>query len=410
MALLATNRSYRFLFSTSAGSNLGDGISAPAFPWLASLITRDSVLISPVASATRLPWFLFSLPAGIITDRYDRRVLIVRADLFRFLSTGGVIALIFAALELPITGDPLIYILALSGLAILLGTAEVIRDNAAQTVLPSIVAKAKLESANGQMWSIEHIMGSFVGPPLAGVLIALAVSVPFAVEAVTCALAAWLVSMIALPARPHRPKRKIWPEVVEDWTWIRNRRVVLRLAVMLGLINAFSIMIFTVLMLFSQDILGLGPVEHGVVLTAGAANGMVRELAGPRIVVALSIQRSIFAAMLMFPVPFIMIALTSNAYVVAVALFLEMIGALLYNIGTVYYRQRLVPDDLLGRVNSIYCFFGWGMMPFRALTVGLLVSWAEPDLGREAALRLPFIDGAVGMGAMFAYGLAKLRL
>jgi len=374
MALLATNRSYRFLFSATAVSNLGDGISALAFPWLASLITRDPVLISLVAFATRLPWFLFSLPAGILTDRYDRRVLMVRADLFRFLLTGGVIALIFATPEL------------------------------------SIVAKADLESANGQMWSIEHIMGSFVGPPLAGVLIALAVPVPFAVDAVTGLLAAWLVWMIALPARPHRPKRKIWPEVVEGWTWIKNHRVVLRLAVMLGLINAFSIMTFTVLVLFSQDILGLGPVEHGILLTAGAAGGVVGGLVGPRIVAALGIQRSIFAAMLLFPVPFIMIALTSNAYVVAVALFLEMIGALLWNIVTVSYRQRLIPDDLLGRVNSIYRFFGWGMMPFGALAAGLLVSWAEPDLGREAALRLPFVAGAVGMGAMFAYGLAKLRL
>ena len=410
MALLTTNRSYQFLFSASAVSNLGDGISALAFPWLATLLTRDPALIAWVAFAQRLPWFLFSLPAGVITDRFDRRLLMVRADMFRFILTCGVIALIFSLPDVPLVDDPLPYILALSGLAMLLGTAEVVRDNAAQTVLPSIVAKTDLETANGQIWSIEHIMGSFIGPPVAGVLIALAVPVPFAVDAVTFALAAWLVWMIALPARPAPPKRKIWPEVVEGWKWIYRHPVILRLAVMLGLINGISIMTLTVLVLFSQDILGLSAIGHGVLLTAGAAGGVVGGILGPHVVKYLGVQRSIWCAMLLFPVPFVLIALTSNAYVVAVALFLEMIGALLWNIVTVSYRQRLIPDDLLGRVNSIYRFFGWGMMPFGALAAGLIVSAAEPNMGREAALRLPFIIGAAGMGVMFIYGRIKLRL
>ncbi len=410
MALLLTNRPYRLLFSASAVSNLGDGISALALPWLATLLTRDPVLIALVAFAQRLPWFLFSLPAGIITDRYDRRLLMVRADLLRFLLTCGVIALIFSLPDVPLAGDPLRYILLLSGLAMVLGTAEVVRDNAAQTVLPSIVAKSDLETANGQIWSVEHIMGSFVGPPLAGVLIALAVPVPFAVDAVTFALAAWLVWMIALPTRPHQTHQKIWPAVVEGWKWMRGHPTILRLAVMLGLINGFSIMVFTVLVLFSQDILGLTAVGHGILLTAGAAGGVVGGIIGPHIVARLGTQRAVLAAMLLFPVPFIVISLTSNAYVVAVALFLEMIGALLWNIVTVSYRQRLIPDELLGRVNSIYRFFGWGMMPFGALAAGFIVSAAEPDLGREAALRLPFVIGAIGMGAMCVYGRIKLRL
>ena len=410
MAILATNRSYRLLFSATAVSNLGDGISALAFPWLATLITRDPFLISLVAFATRLPWFLFSIPAGVITDRYDRRVLMVRADVFRFLLTGGVIALIFSTPALPLEGDPLPYILSLSGLAMLLGTAEVIRDNAAQTVLPSIVAKDDLESANGQLWSVEQIMASFVGPPIAGVLIALAVPMPFVVDAVTFALAAWLVWMIALPARPARAKRKVWAEAVEGWAWMRAHPVFLRIAIMLGLLNAFSIMTLTVLILFSQDVLGLGPVAHGVLLTAGAAGGVVGGLIGPRIVARIGIQRSVWAALLLFPLPMIAIFLTSNVYVVALALFVEMIAALVWNIVTVSYRQRRIPDELLGRVNSIYRFFGWGLMPFGALAAGWIVSVAEPDVGREAALRLPFLISAIGMAFMFLYGRAKLRL
>lgn len=84
MALLAHNRPYRLLFSATAVSNLGDGISALAFPWLATLLTRDPLLIALVAFSQRLPWLLFALPAGVITDRYDRRSLIMRADFCGF--------------------------------------------------------------------------------------------------------------------------------------------------------------------------------------------------------------------------------------------------------------------------------------------------------------------------------------
>ena len=91
MTLFFTNKNYRLLFSASAVSNLGDGVSALALPWLASLITRDPILIATVAFATRLPWFLCSITAGVITDRYDRKHLMVGADILRMILTAGLV-------------------------------------------------------------------------------------------------------------------------------------------------------------------------------------------------------------------------------------------------------------------------------------------------------------------------------
>ncbi|MEM7722299.1 MAG: MFS transporter [Pseudomonadota bacterium] len=410
MSLLARNRSFRLLFSASAISNLGDGVSALAFPWLATLITRDPALIALVAFATRLPWLLFSIPVGVLTDRADRRRLIVQADTLRLILTAGVIALIFAIPTLPVTDRPEFYIAILSGLAFLLGTAEVVRDNAAQTVLPSIVPKADLERANGQLWSVEQVMGSFIGPPLAGLLIALAVPAPFTLDALSFGLAAWLVWMIALPPRIAPPRRSILTEMHEGWAWMRAHSTILRLAVMLGLINAMFIMSMTILVLLSQEILGLDAVGHGILLTAGAAGGVIGGLLGPLVVERIGPNRSVYAALALMPVPFVILAITGNPFIAAVALFLETVSGVLWNVVTVSYRQRRIPDDLLGRVNSIYRFFGWGMLPFGALLAGLLVSWAEPQLGRDAALRVPFILGAVGAMLMFVYGLSRLRL
>ena len=204
MTLLRTNKNYRLLFSASAVSNLGDGVSALALPWLASLITRDPMLIATVAFATRLPWFICSIPAGVITDRYDRKHLMVGADILRMILTAG---LVVCALTIPQpapAGAAFAAILIVSGLAFLLGLAEVVRDNAAQTVLPSVVAKSDLERANGQLWSIEQIMGAFIGPPLAGFMIAWAVPAPFVLDTLSFALTAGLSEN---SCRVRAPKR-----------------------------------------------------------------------------------------------------------------------------------------------------------------------------------------------------------
>ena len=381
MTLFFTNKNYRLLFSASAVSNLGDGVSALALPWLASLITRDPMLIATVAFATRLPWFLCSIPAGVITDRYDRKHLMVGADILRMILTAG---LVVCALTIPQpapAGAAFTAILMVSGLAFLLGLAEVVRDNAAQTVLPSVVAKSDLERANGQLWSIEQIMGAFIGPPLAGFLIAWAVPAPFVLDTLSFALAAGMVFFIAIPSRPAVIRRSVWREAVEGMVWIRSHRVILQLALMLGVMNALGMLVVTILVLYSQEVLGLSVTQHGLLLIAGAAGGVVGGLIYPKIADLIDRRSALHCALLGLAVSNALLALVPSVLIVALALFLEMFAALLWNVVTVSYRQRFIPDALLGRVNSIYRFFGWGLLPFGALASGAIVVMAEPDLG-----------------------------
>ncbi|MEO1306388.1 MAG: MFS transporter [Pseudomonadota bacterium] len=408
--LLVANRNYRKLFSAAAITNLGDGISALAFPWLATLLTRDPTLIAFVAFAAHLPWLLFPLPAGVITDRLDRKALMVRADLFRLALTGGIVALILSVPSFPPEDGEITFIMVLAGLAFLLGSAEVLRDNAAQTALPSVVDKSELERANGQIWSVEQIMGSFVGPPLAGFLIAMAVPAPFVVDALTFGVAALLVASIKMPARAGREHRNLWEEVVEGTRWMLSHRIILQLGIMLGILNAASIMTVTILVLYSQEILGLSSLGHGLLLTAGAAGGVIGGLVSPWLAQRLGRRASLLIAVAIMTAHFAIIAFTSNVWVVAAALFVEVFAALLWNVVTVSYRQRMIPDDLLGRVNSIYRFLGWGTMPFGALIGGGLVALAEPELGRALALRVPFFVGGLTTALLGLYAIFRLRL
>lgn len=85
------------------------------------------------------------------------------------------------------------------------------------------------------------------------------------------------------------------------------------------------------------------------------------------------------------------------------------VSVMLWNVITVSLRQSLIPDRLLGRVNSVYRFLGWGMMPIGAALGGGVVAVAEPFTGREWALRWPFLAAALINAVLFVYALPRLN-
>lgn len=400
--LLVRNRNYRLLLTACTLTNLGDGVIVLALPWLATLMSRDPLAIGAVAAAGSLPWLLFALPAGVIIDGTDRRKLIARADMIR---AGIVTAIMMLALSEPVASA----VWVLAGLAFLLGCAEVLRDNAAQTILPSIVAPADLEMANGQMWSAEQLMGQFIGPPLAGVLIGLGIAVPFGLDAAILVLAASMVWLITMPPQLTRAAG-FWPAFVEGMSWMRRDRLLFRLAVTLGIVNFLFSMATTVTVLFSQEILRLSAAEHGLLLSAAATGAVAGSLGAPLITKRIGAQNSLYLSFLIWAAGYATICLSSSAFTVGAAMALFMAGSMLWNVITVSWRQRRIPAELLGRVNSIYRFFGWGSMPLGAIAAGVLVSLIDNEAGREMALRGPFALAAVGYLALLVYSLLKLRL
>jgi MFS family permease len=409
-SLLRSNRSYRLHFAASAISNLGDGVSVLALPWLATLLTRDPVLIALVVTGARLPWFLFALPVGVWTDRADRRRIMVTADVVRTALTLGIVALTLALPGLPAgAGAGPGPVLVLAALAFLLGTAEVFRDNAAQTLMPSIVAPGDLERANGRMWSAEQVMNQFVGPPLAGALIAVGIAWPFGLDAATFAIAAALVAGLKLPPRRPPPRRSFRADLSEGLVWLWGQPLIRRLAVILGLTNAVYTAAMAMLALYAQELLGLTSVGMGLLLTAGAAGGVTAGLVGPWIARRIGATNTTHLGILIFGASYLALGLCPCLPVAVVALFGDAFGGVLWNVVTVSYRQRVIPPDLLGRVNAVYRFLGWGMMPVGALAGGVAVRLLEPLVGRESALTLPFLFAGLFTFLLAAYCLVRIR-
>lgn len=400
--LLIRNQNFRLLFGAGTLTNLGDGLVTLALPWLATLMTQNPVAIASVAAAGSLPWLFFAIPAGVVVDKADHRKLIARTDLLR-----AMIVLAILVLAMNETSEGAVWILA--GLAFLLGSAEVMRDNAAQTMLPSIVEAKDLEVANGQLWSSEQLTGQFVGPPLAGILIAAGIGIPFGVDAALLVLAAGLVWMISLKPQT-RVQSSFRAALVEGMRFMRADRNLLRLALVLGAANFIATATVTIQVIFAQDVLALSAYAYGWVLSVAALGAISGSLLAPRLIALLGTQPCLYLSIATWGIGYAVIGVSNSGIIMAVALFLVMAAAMLWNVITVSWRQRRIPSDLLGRVNSIYRFFGWGSMPLGAMTGGLVVALLEDELGREMALRATFLLAGLACALLLVFALLRLRL
>ena len=415
--------SYWKLWTATAISNLGDGVSMVAYPWLASAVTRSPILIAAAGFASRLPWLIFTLHAGVLTDRFDRRKLIVAMDFMRGLLTVFVGLVVFfnkdsfpALDELTTitnleTNWPIYFTLLIT--AFLFGLAEVLCDNSAQTLMPSVVDKENLEKANGRMWSAESLTNSFIGPPLGSLLIGVAIFIPFFFDAVSFFFAVALIASLKgtfKPVADDKPREKInfKAEIKEGYAWLWAHPLLRPMAIILGSMNGLGTMVGATFILFAQEVLETSVFTFALLGTAGAVGGTVGGLLAPKISAKLGSGRSLAMTLAAAPIGSLIIALTTTWQVVWVVVVFETFFAILWNTITVSLRQSIIPTHLLGRVNSVYRFFAWGSIPIGMFVGGGLVSALTLVISRENALRAPYLFGVV-LGLLL-WALAAPRL
>lgn len=416
-------RSYWKLWLATAISNLGDGVSMVAYPWLASAVTRSPILIAAAGFASRLPWLIFTLHAGVLTDRFDRRKLIVGMDFLRGVLTVFVGGVVFLNKDtLPSLNDLTsitdlktnwsLYI-TLVVTAFLFGLAEVLRDNSAQTLMPSVVDKENLEKANSRMWSAESLTNSFIGPPLGSLLIGIAIFLPFFFDAVSFFIAVALIASLAGSFRPIQsdaPREKInfRAEIREGFDWLWVHPLLRPMAIILGCMNGLGTMVGAVYILFAQEVLHTTVFIFAILGTAGAIGGTIGGFFAPKVSAKLGSGPSLALALAAAPIGNLIIGLTSSWQVVWVVTAFETFVAILWNTITVSLRQSIIPPALLGRVNSVYRFFAWGSIPIGMFVGGGLVTVMTHVVSRESALRAPYLISVV-LGLLL-WALAAPRL
>jgi MFS family permease len=184
--------------------------------------------------------------------------------------------------------------------------------------------------------------------------------------------------------------------------------VLRRLGFVLGLFNFFYEVIWSVMVLYAQDSLHLNAAQYGLLLSVLALGGLLGGLTSAWLLGKLGPRRGLLLSVFGFCLATSVLIFTETPWIAGAALFGEAFTGMLWNVVTVSYRQRHIPAPLLGRVNAVYRFLGWGPRPFGSLFGGALVAIGAP-LG-AFALHLPFVFATLGGVLMLAYCARSLHL
>jgi MFS family permease len=362
-------------------SNLGDGARLTALPLLAATITRDPVAISILLFATRLPWLLFSLHAGAIADRIDRRRLIVVVSSVRAV----VIGLLAIAALTDSVSLPLLYAVALAQ-----GIGEVFSDNAAFALMPTIVPRPRIEEANGRLETAVIIANEFAGPALGGLLFTVAVALPFSLDAVSFLFSAALIASIAPRPSTHGLEKRttsIGTDIREGLRWMWSHPVLRNLSLIAAATNLVLFATFSIQVLYVLEILELHAPGFGLFLTAEALGAIAGSMMAARLRRRFGLTRSVIAALLLAASANLVIGITSSWALAGVMAMTVSAGGGIWNVITNSFRQTAVPDHLMGRVQSSHRVLSWGAMPLGTILGGVLSA--------AFGLRAPFLVAGI---------------
>lgn len=336
---------FRWLLGSSWVTNLGDGIVLAAGPLLVASMTDDARLVALGATLQWLPPLLFGLLAGALSDRLDRRRLVVVVNVVR--------TLILAVLALAILTD-LITIGIVLGTMFLLGTTEVFADNASGTLLPMLVHRNDLAVANARLQTGFITVNQLAGPPIGAALFAAGAVWPFASEALLIALGVVLVSRVKLP--PHgrdRAGSHIGRDIAEGFGWAMRHAAVRTLILTIFTFNITYGAAWSVLVLYARDHLGMGEVGFGLLTTVSAVGGLLATTAYGWITRRVTLANLMRIGLIIETLTHVALASTTVPWVAMAIMFVFGAHAFVWGTTSVTVRQRAVPLSLQGRVNSV---------------------------------------------------------
>jgi Transmembrane secretion effector len=380
-------RDFWLFWSGLTVSELGTAFTLFALPLLVFELTGSALNLAIATAASFLPYLAFGLVIGAWVDRFDRRRVLIAADVVRAV----LIASIPVLSELGLLRVWWIYLVGFAGT-----TVTIAFDAARFAVVPRLVAGSDLVAANGRLSAGAHA-AHVAGPLLAGAL--LASGLPTA-EILYADAASFVVSGVAVAsiatalhdrARPvHTRLRRA---IVEGAGFVFRHPVLRNLALLGALSNFFGATLWTQLVLFAKERLDAADAEIAVFWSAGAAGALALALGSAFIRRRVGFSGAVLGATAVSGIATVALAISPWLWP-AIALWGLTIGVGQFvSINTTSLRQAITPPELLGRVSTVGQVLSWSAIPVGALVGG----WAIEATGSVA-------------GVYAAIGILKLAL
>ncbi|HET9691859.1 MAG TPA: MFS transporter [Acidimicrobiales bacterium] len=334
------------LWASAMSSDLGDGLVLVALPLLALTLTHDPLPVAGVAVADQLPAFLLAPLIGVLIDRVDRRVVIVTVQVLQCAVAGGLAVMVaHGRVTLPM----------LYGAAALLGASATAFSVCKSVLVPALVPDVDLERANGRLFVAEASARDLAGQGIGGMAFAAGRAVPFAADALSF-LASGALLLTCLPPRSvvvaGQPSWRT--DLVDGFRWFAGHRELQRLAAMVCTFAGCQSAAFATLALFLTTQVHAGRVLFGVLLMVGSLGSLCGTVLAPRLAHRYGSWAATAIGGTAAGYAYVLLAAHTSPVVAGLGLAVEGWAVVVGNVASSSLRQRLIPDDLRGRVGTVF--------------------------------------------------------
>jgi len=375
------HRNYRLFWTGNFISNLGTWMYQVALGWLVLELTNSPLRLGVVGFAQYAPALIFSLPAGVLADRVNRRKFL--------LGTHSAMLLATLTLAVLVTLGIITYkeILAV---AFLLGTAQALNAPSYHAMVQDTSSKEDVLNAVA-MNSIQYNISRFLGPAIAGILVStIGLAICFYINSFSFLAPIVTLSLLHYQAGVQASEGSVLERLGEGFGYIWRHRHILLLVSLVIMVSLFGLPYLIFLPVFARDILGVGARGLGYMVSASGVGALL----GALVLASWPPERRrgplVLSAALLFFAGVLLLALSQNFYLSLGAL-LVVGGAMVCSVATVNSLiQTLVPDAVRGRVLSMHTMAFLGFSPLGSLLVGFWAdAWGTPRaLATSAAIPL----------------------
>ena len=359
-----------------------------------TVLHASETQIGILSGLQTLAFLIVGLPAGAWVDGWRKRHVMIAANLARIAALVS-IPIAYAFFSLTISH--------LMVVAALLGLSTVFFDVAYQSYVPMIASKRYIGAANGRL-EASYQVGRAGGPGLGGWLLGVvAPPLAYLLTASTYVCSTWAIWRIRTPEPlPAHSDASLRSQIVEGLSFVRGQRLLFPLFSCIACAAFAGAGIQVLLPILVLRTLGMSATQLGLLLSAGALGGILGALTRPAWITRLGIGRcititNIIGVSALLAQPASVHVPVAAAWVIACSGVVSSYFITIYNVTQMSLRQEICTPDMLGRMNAIFRFAVWGVMPLGSFVAGIVASW----VGVEATM---YIFTAASIAAGIAMG------
>ena len=368
------HRDFRVLWFGACTSSIGTWMQSLAENWLVLSLSASAFYLGLDAFLQQLPIMLFTLIGGVVADRHDRRLTLMASQWVQLATAAALAMLVYFRM---------IHIWHILVLSFLTGTAQAFGGPAYQSLIPSLVGKQDLTNAIA-LNSIQFNVARLVGPLLAGATLAAfkrggvedmtAYAACFSLNALSFLVVIVALMSLHIKHLPAPHAHRMMDELRHGLLYVRRERSIRALMVLGAATTFFGIPMLTLLPVFAKDVFGSGVEGYSMLLAFSGAGAVVGSMVVAWLGKFHRMGLTTLLVQVCFGVVITVLALNRSLYLAYVLLFLSGIALMIVLSCITSLVQLIAPNEMRGRVMSIYLVAFRGGMPLGSLVSGYVAS------------------------------------